>query len=183
MVLELKVELQRAKEAAQAEKDAIEASRQASYLIGVEETQIRLAEDLAEVCKDYCKVTWEESLNLVGVPIDSEWRQPGSVYYHPEIREVLAAIPFPSALAPEYSGQPLTTQATLPLPEVSKRSSQAGDQGQVAEVAKDKGKGKEIKPPSEAKDAAKAKEVAVKAKETEAKTKEVDPKAKDAPVS
>ena len=183
MVLELKVELQRAKEAAQAEKDAIEASRQASYLIGVEETQIRLAEDLAEVCKDYCKVTWEESLNLVEVPIDSEWRQPGSVYYHPEIREVLAAIPFPSALAPEYSEQPLTTQATLPLPEVSKRSSQAGDQGQVAKVAKDKGKGKETKPPSKAKDVAKAKEVAVKEKETEAKTKEVDPKAKDAPVS
>ena len=50
-------------------------------------------------------------------------------------------------------------------------------------MAKDKGKGKETKPPSEAKDVAKAKEVAVKAKETEAKTKEVDPKAKDASVS
>ena len=77
----------------------------------------------------------------------------------------------------------MTTQATLPLPEVSKRSSQAGDQGQVAKVAKDKGKGKETKPPLEAKDVAKAKEVAVKEKETEAKTKEVDPKAKDASVS
>ena len=107
--MELKAELQRAKEATQAEKDVAEASRQASYLISVEETQIRLAEDLAEVCKDYCKVTWEESFNLVGVPIDSEWRQPGSVYYHPKIREVLAAILFPSALAPESSGQPLTT--------------------------------------------------------------------------
>ena len=53
----------------------------------------------------------------------------------------------------------------------------------MAEVAKDKGKGKETKPPSEARDVAKAKEVAVKAKETKAKTKEVDPKAKDAPVS
>ena len=77
----------------------------------------------------------------------------------------------------------MTTQVTFPLPEASKGSSQAGDQGQGAEVAKDKDKGKETKPPSEAKDAAKAKEVAVKAKETEAKTKEVDPKAKDAPVS
>ena len=44
-------------------------------------------------------------------------------------------------------------------------------------MAKDKGKGKETKPPSEAKD------VAVKAKEVEAKSKEADPKAKDAPVS
>ena len=46
-------------------------------------------------------------------------------------------------------------------------------------MAKDKGKGKEAKPPSEAEDATKAKEAAIKAKETEAKTKEVDPKAKD----
>ena len=38
-------------------------------------------------------------------------------------------------------------------------------------------------PPSEAKDAAKAKDVAVKAKEVEAKSKEADPKAKDAPAS
>ena len=50
-------------------------------------------------------------------------------------------------------------------------------------MAKDKGKGKQIKPPSKAKDAAKAKEAAAKAKETEAKTKEVDPKAKDALIS
>ncbi|XP_065617172.1 uncharacterized protein LOC136062252 [Quercus suber] len=50
--------------------------------------------------------------------------------------------------------------------EASKGSSQAGDQGQGAEVAEDKGKGKEVKPSLEAKDTAKA--------------KEVDPKAKDA---
>ena len=47
----------------------------------------------------------------------------------------------------------------------------------------DKGKGEEAKPPSEAKDAAKAKDAAVKAKEAEAKSKEADPKAKDAPTS
>ena len=46
-------------------------------------------------------------------------------------------------------------------------------------MAKDKGKGKETKPPSEAEDAAKAKEAAIKAKEIETKTKEIDPKAKD----
>ena len=38
-------------------------------------------------------------------------------------------------------------------------------------------------PPSEAKDAAKAKEAEAKAKEVEAKTKEASPKAKDAPTS
>ena len=50
-------------------------------------------------------------------------------------------------------------------------------------MAKDKGKGKETKPPSEAKDAANAKDTAAKAKVAEAKSKEVDPKAKDAPTS
>ena len=48
---------------------------------------------------------------------------------------------------------------------------------------KTKARARRPSPPSEAKDVAKAKEVAVKAKETEAKTKEVDPKAKDASVS
>ena len=63
-----------------------------------------------------------------------------------------------------------------------KRSSETGDQSQGVERAKDKGKGKGkgTKPPSEAKDATKAKEVEAKAKEVKAKTKEADPKAKDA---
>ena len=63
-----------------------------------------------------------------------------------------------------------------------KGSSETGDQSQGVERAKDKGKGKGkgTKPPSEAKDATKAKEVEAKAKEVKAKTKEADPKAKDA---
>ena len=51
LVLELKTDLQKAKEVAQAEKEAAEASKQASYLLGIEETEIRLAEELAEVCR------------------------------------------------------------------------------------------------------------------------------------
>ena len=64
-----------------------------------------------------------------------------------------------------------------------KGPSQAGDQGQGANGAEDKGKGKWTKPLLEAKDAAKAKEAEAKAKEVEAKTKEADPKAKDTPPS
>ena len=77
----------------------------------------------------------------------------------------------------------MTAQAALPLPEASKGPSQTSDQGQGVDGAKDKGKGKGTKPPSEAKDATKAKEVKTKAKEAKAKTKEADPKAKDAPTS
>ena len=50
-------------------------------------------------------------------------------------------------------------------------------------MAKDKGKGKEAKPLSVAKDAAQTKDAAVKAKKVETKSKEVDPKAKVAPAS
>nr|XP_023914078.1 uncharacterized protein LOC112025640 [Quercus suber] len=111
---------------------------------------------------------------------DSPWRQLGSIYYHPDIREVPSVIPSPLALTPETFEQPLTIQTAFPLPEASKGSNQASDQGQKAEGAKDRGKGKENKPSLESKDAAKAKEAAAKEKEAETKTKEIDPKAKDA---
>ena len=111
------------------------------------------------------------------------WRQLGSIYYHPDIREVPDAILFPPALAQETLEQPLTAQAALTLPEASKGPNQAGDQGQGADGAKNKGKGKGTKPPSDAKNVAKAKETEAKAKEVETKIKEADPKAKDAPTS
>ena len=52
----------------------MEASRQASYNLGVEETEIRLAKELAKVCRDYCKEMWMKALNLAGVLAASEWR-------------------------------------------------------------------------------------------------------------
>ena len=57
LVMELKADLQKAKEAAHLAKKATEAEKQASYLLGVEETQVKLTEELAEVCRDYCNVT------------------------------------------------------------------------------------------------------------------------------
>ena len=49
MVLELKAELQRAKEATQI---VVEALEHASYDHGVQDTEIWLAEELGEVCRD-----------------------------------------------------------------------------------------------------------------------------------
>ena len=77
----------------------------------------------------------------------------------------------------------MTVQATLPPLEASKGPSQVGDQGQGAEVAKDKGKSKETKPRSEAKDAVEAKDAATKAKKVEFKSKEADPEDKDVSAS
>ena len=145
--------------------------------------QARLAKELLEVCRDYCNVTWDRALSVAGVPTDSIWWQLGSIYYHSDIREIPAATSSPPTPTPESSEQPLVVLDALSLPEISKGSIQADDQGQGAEGEKDKGKGKGKKPSAEAKDAAKDREAAAKVKEAEAKTQEVDPKAKDAPTS
>ena len=79
---------------------ATEAEKQASYILSVEEMQARLIKELAEAYKDYCNVTWDEALNVAGVPVDSVLRQPRSIYYHLDIREVLGA---QTALIPEAS--------------------------------------------------------------------------------
>ena len=52
LVIELKAGLQESKEAARLAKEAAKAEKQASYLLGVEETQVRLNEKLSEVCRD-----------------------------------------------------------------------------------------------------------------------------------
>ena len=72
LVLDLKTELKKAKTASLQAEEATKASRQVSYNLGVEETEIRLAEELPEVCKDYYKEMWTK--DLTGVPIDLEWR-------------------------------------------------------------------------------------------------------------
>ena len=71
LALDLKVELQKAKEEAQLAREAAETKKRASYQLGVEEMQVRLTGELSEVCKDYCNVTWDRALSVVGVPADS----------------------------------------------------------------------------------------------------------------
>ena len=52
LVTELREELRKAKEATQLFKEAIEAKKQASYTLGVEETQVILTEEFSAVCRD-----------------------------------------------------------------------------------------------------------------------------------
>ena len=88
LVIDLKVKLQKAKEEAQLAREAVEAEKKAAYQLGVEETQVRLAEELSEVCRDCCNMKWDKALTVAGIPADSVWRLPENVYYHLEIREV-----------------------------------------------------------------------------------------------
>ena len=85
---ELHEELQKAKEAVQLVKEAAEAEKQVAYMLGVEETQARLIEELSAVCREYCGISWGKALDA-GVLVGSNLRQPESIYYDLEIRKLL----------------------------------------------------------------------------------------------
>ena len=57
LVKELREELRQAREATQLLKEATEAEEQASYALGVQETQSRLTEEFSTVARDYCDIT------------------------------------------------------------------------------------------------------------------------------
>ena len=69
-VLDLKAALQKAKEETQLAKEVAKAEKRAAFQLGVEKTQVRLAKELLEVCRDYCSIIWGKALNVVGVPAD-----------------------------------------------------------------------------------------------------------------
>ena len=73
-VKNLREELRKAREAAQLLKEAAEAEKQASYALGVQETQSRHTEEFSAVARDYCDITWGKALDAAGVPTDSSLR-------------------------------------------------------------------------------------------------------------
>ena len=50
----MKAKLEKAKEATRTAKDMTEASKQVSYDLGVQETEVLLVDELAKVYGDYC---------------------------------------------------------------------------------------------------------------------------------
>ena len=93
----LSVDLEKAKATARMAEEAVEVSKQASYELGVQETKVRLADELVEVYRDYCKEVWLEALNLAGVLATLKWREARNVYYPLDICKIPANLP-PSLL-------------------------------------------------------------------------------------
>ena len=145
LVKDLREEFQKVKEAAQLAKEAAEAEKQATYTLGVEETQVRLTEELSVVCREYCDISWGKPLDAVRIPADFDLRRPKSVYYDPEICELPG--PYSSHLeqATQASEQSLADQAPPTPLEVPKESNQNGGQGKKAEDLKGMGKGQDKK--------------------------------------
>ena len=74
LVMELREELRKAREAVQLVKEAVEAEKQAAYTLGVEETQAKLTEELSTVCREYCGISWGKALDVARVPVESNLR-------------------------------------------------------------------------------------------------------------
>ena len=103
-----KKEVQLAKEEAQLVREAAKAEKKASYRLGSEETEARLSEELPEVCRDYCSISWAHALDAARVTTDSALRLLEKVFLPPEIREI------PDD-APEASEQALVIPDAIPL--------------------------------------------------------------------
>ena len=77
----------------------------------MEETQVRLTEELSSVCREYCGISWGKALDVAGVPVDSDLRRLESIYYDPEIRELLGPDSFHPEQATQVSTQSMADQA------------------------------------------------------------------------
>ena len=87
-VLDLKTALQKVedelrwvKEEAQLIREAAEAEKNASRQLGIQETEARLSEEIPEVCRDYCSISWAHALDAAGIPADSALRLPKNIFY------------------------------------------------------------------------------------------------------
>ena len=85
LVLDLKAELEEAKDATWVASKASEVTETASNQRVVLETETRLAEEVAEVCRNYCIETWVEVLNRAGIPTDSKLRRAENVFFPEDI--------------------------------------------------------------------------------------------------
>ena len=138
-------------------KEASEAAKLAFYECGVLDMKVRLAEEVAGMCRDYYTEVWVEALNRAGVPADSELRSAESTFFPEDIQETPAVLPPPEQIS--------TIQAA---------SLDAAASTRV-------GKGKEVPPPAKdihSEDALTIKNVVSQAKDAKSKSKDGDVKLK-----
>ncbi|XP_050241033.1 uncharacterized protein LOC126689917 [Quercus robur] len=118
-VSELKAELARAKEEARLSREVAEKAVAASYERGVHDTEERLTEEVATVCRDYVTSTWGLAMDRAAVPADSDLRKVENIFYPAEIREtpgeVASTEPLPAdSPIPETGGMEQATQGQSP---------------------------------------------------------------------
>ena len=83
-------------------KEVAEKAVAASYDRGVKDTEVRLAEEVATVCREYITLSWGVALDRAAVPADSNLRKTENFFFPEDVREI------PDEVAPE---EPLPTKA------------------------------------------------------------------------
>ena len=91
-------------------QEVAKAAETSAYKRGVLETEARLTTKVTVVCREYCAETYNQALDRVGIPTDSDLRKVDQVYYPEDLRENTTAPPPPAALPPPPLEQSLTTQ-------------------------------------------------------------------------
>ena len=92
-ILDLKAQLQQAKEAARLARKAAEATVAASYERGVKDTKARLTEEVAVVCRDYVIESWGVAMDRAGVPANFELRRIENIFFPKDIQEIPGSDP------------------------------------------------------------------------------------------
>ncbi|XP_050256816.1 uncharacterized protein LOC126702198 [Quercus robur] len=118
-VSELKAELARAKEEARLSREVAEKAVAASYERGVHDTEERLAEEVATVCREYVTSTWGLAMDRAAVPVDSDLRKTKNIFFPAEIREIPGEVASTELLPagssiPETGGTEQATQGQSP---------------------------------------------------------------------
>ena len=121
MVSDLKAKLSKAKEAARLAREVAEAVVAASYKRGVADTEARLTEEMAIVCRDYITMSWGVALDRAAVPADFDLRKIENIFFPEDIREIPGSVPPEEPLSAK-----VTTSDSL-IPEAEEVQSLAKD--------------------------------------------------------
>ena len=126
MVSDLKAQLLQTKEAARLAREAAKAAVATSYERGVVDTEVRLTEEVATVCRDYITMSWGVALDRAAVLVDFDLRKIENIFFLEDIREIPGSVP---PKEPPFA--PTTAPDSL-IPEEKKGN------GEVQPPAKDK---------------------------------------------
>ena len=77
----------------------------ASYDRGVHDTEVRLVEEVATVCREYITTSWGVALDRAAVPADSDLRKDENIFFPEDVCEI------PDEVA---SAEPLPTDSSIP---------------------------------------------------------------------
>ena len=91
----------------------------ASYDRGVRDTEVRLIEEVAAVCRDYITISLGVALDRAAVLADSDLRKVKNIFFLEDIREIPDEVaseePLPTdSSIPEVGGTQQATQGKLP---------------------------------------------------------------------